>query len=71
MLILTRRVQESFRIDDEIVISVLGVKGNQVRVGIQAPADVKIYRDEIYQKMRTGPDDAAAGEVEPQDRSSS
>lgn len=71
MLILTRRVQESFRIDDEIVISVLGVKGNQVRVGIQAPADVKIYRDEIYQKMRTGPDDATKGEVKPQDRSSS
>lgn len=61
MLILTRRVQESFRIDGDIVISVLGVKGNQVRVGIEAPADVKIYRDEIYRKMRESLDGAASG----------
>ena len=70
MLILTRRVQESFRIDDDIVISVLGVKGNQVRVGIEAPADVKIYRDEIYRKMREGLDSTVSGEAKPKGNAS-
>ena len=70
MLILTRRVKESFRIDDEIVISVLGVKGNQVRVGIQAPTDVKVFRDEIYKKMREGSDEPASIEEISQESSS-
>ncbi|MDE0310179.1 MAG: carbon storage regulator CsrA [Acidiferrobacterales bacterium] len=51
MLILTRRVGESVKIDRNITVSVLGIKGNQIRLGVDAPKDVPVHREEIYQKM--------------------
>ena len=50
MLILTRRVGEGLVIDDDTVVTVLGVKGNQVRIGVTAPRDKAVYREEIYLK---------------------
>ena len=52
MLILTRRLSESLMIGDEITITVLGVKGNQVRLGVDAPKDVAVHREEIYERIR-------------------
>lgn len=52
MLILTRRVGESVKIDESITVSVLGIKGNQIRLGVDAPKDVSVHREEIYQKMK-------------------
>ena len=61
MLILTRRVGESLFInDDEVAVTVLGVKGNQVRLGIDAPDDVSILREEVYQRKKS---EEAAGEA--------
>jgi carbon storage regulator len=51
MLILTRRIGESVMIDDEVKITVLGVKGNQVRIGIDAPKHVSVHREEIYMRI--------------------
>ena len=51
MLILTRRVGEEVRIGDDIKIKILGVKGNQVRIGVAAPEDVSVHREEIYQRI--------------------
>jgi carbon storage regulator len=52
MLILTRRVGETVMIGDEVTITVLGVKGNQVRVGINAPKAVAVHREEIYDRIK-------------------
>ena len=52
MLILTRRISESVIIGDNVKITVLGVKGNQVRLGIDAPKEVTVHREEIYQKIQ-------------------
>jgi carbon storage regulator len=52
MLILTRRVGEAIKIGEEISVTVLGVKGNQVRVGISAPKDVAVHREEIFERIK-------------------
>ncbi|MGE0621697.1 MAG: carbon storage regulator CsrA [Pseudomonadales bacterium] len=52
MLILTLRVGERLMIGDDIQVTVLGVKGNQVRIGVHAPADVSVHREEIYDRVR-------------------
>lgn len=52
MLILTRRVGETVMIGDEVTVTVLGVKGNQVRVGINAPKTVAVHREEIYERIK-------------------
>jgi carbon storage regulator len=52
MLILTRRVGETVMIGDDVTITVLGVKGNQVRVGINAPKHVAVHREEIYERIK-------------------
>ena len=52
MLILTRRVGETLMIDDEITVTVLAVKGNQVRIGVNAPKAVQVHREEIYRKIQ-------------------
>lgn len=53
MLILTRRVGETLMVGDEIQVTVLGVKGNQVRIGVNAPKSVSVHREEIYQRIKT------------------
>ena len=52
MLILTRRVGERLMIGDDIAVTVLGVKGNQVRIGVNAPRDVAVHREEIYERIK-------------------
>ncbi|MFW2440516.1 MAG: carbon storage regulator CsrA [Arenicellales bacterium] len=52
MLILTRRTGETLNIGDRIQVTVLGIKGNQVRIGIDAPKDVAVHREEIYEKIK-------------------
>ncbi|BBL70634.1 carbon storage regulator CsrA [Methylogaea oryzae] len=52
MLILTRRVGETLMVGDEVTVTVLGVKGNQVRIGVNAPKDVAVHREEIYERIK-------------------
>ena len=60
MLILTRRVGESVVIGEDVTVTVLGVKGNQVRIGINAPKTVAVHREEIFERIKSG---RAAGDA--------
>jgi carbon storage regulator len=68
MLILTRRVGETVMIGDDVTVTVLGVKGNQVRVGINAPKSVAVHREEIFERIKReqqGEQGEPSGESEP------
>ena len=61
MLILTRRVGETVMIGNEVTVTVLGVKGNQVRIGVNAPKDVAVNREEIYERIKREEDGEPGG----------
>jgi len=62
MLILTRRVGETLKIGDDVNVTVLGVKGNQVRIGVDAPKNVAVHREEIYERIQREHTDANQSE---------
>ena len=63
MLILTRRIGETVVIGDDVDITVLGVKGNQVRLGVKAPKEVSVHREEIYERICRENDQQADGQM--------
>jgi carbon storage regulator len=62
MLILTRRVGETVMIGEEVTVTVLGVKGNQVRIGVNAPRDVAVHREEIFERIKREEKDGASAQ---------
>lgn len=64
MLILTRRIGETLNIGDEVQVTVLGIKGNQVRIGVNAPKDIPVHREEIYERIKK---EKEAGTYQPRD----
>jgi carbon storage regulator len=52
MLVLTRRVNETLIVGDDVTVTILGVKGNQIRIGINAPREVAVHREEIYERIK-------------------
>jgi len=65
MLILTRRVGETVMIGNDVTVTVLGVKGNQVRIGINAPKTVAVHREEIYERIKREQQGESSGEPKP------
>jgi len=63
MLILTRRVGETVMIGNDVTVTVLGVKGNQVRVGVNAPRDVAVHREEIFERIKREVEDGGEAQV--------
>jgi carbon storage regulator len=71
MLILTRRVGETLMIGDTVTVTVLGVKGNQVRLGITAPRDVTVHREEIFQRIHPESENSKPAATAAEDKPSS
>ena len=66
MLILTRRVGEAVVIGEEVTVTVLGVKGNQVRIGVDAPKTVSVHREEIFERIKNEQKDASPAHKAPE-----
>ena len=68
MLVLTRRLQEVIKIGDVVTVTVLGVRGATVRIGVDAPGSVPVHREEIYERIRAEKSETTAASAPPRDR---